>query len=116
MVHNGPCQGSEHNIFNEISDNNNITKDEIYAFINIGAYQREKILDKKICAVTPENNLTYLNITSQLLGGHTPFINHWDEAIYDMRERFKIQPNKPIVVAFFNYHIPYIVYTQSLLD
>ena len=29
------------NNFNEILDNDNITKDEIYTFINIGAYQRE---------------------------------------------------------------------------
>ena len=38
LVHNGPYLGLEHNIFNEILDNNNIPKDEIYAFINIGAY------------------------------------------------------------------------------
>ena len=60
------------NILNEILDNNNITKDEIYAFINIGAYQQGKIPEKKICAVTAEHNLTYLNITSHLPGGHTP--------------------------------------------
>ena len=28
------------NILNEVLDNNNITKDEIYAFINTGAYQQ----------------------------------------------------------------------------
>ena len=60
------------NILNEVLDNNNITKDEIYAFINIGAYQQGKIPEKKIRAVTAGNNLTYLNITSQLTGGHTP--------------------------------------------
>ena len=27
------------------------------------------------------------------------FINHWDEAIEDLREIFKIQPNTPMVVA-----------------
>ena len=31
------------NIFDEILDNNYITKDEIYAFINIGDYQQGKI-------------------------------------------------------------------------
>ena len=60
------------NIFNEILDNNNITKDEIYDFINIGAYQQGKLLKRKIFSVTPGNNLTYLNITSQLPGDHTP--------------------------------------------
>ena len=60
------------NIFNKILDNNNITKDEIYDFINIGAYQQGKLSEKKICAVTPGNNLTYLNIASQLPGDHTP--------------------------------------------
>ena len=60
------------NIFNEILDNNNITKDEIYDFINIGAYQQGKLSEKKICAVTPGNNLTYLNITSQLPWRHMP--------------------------------------------
>ena len=59
------------NNFNEILDNDNITKDKIYAFVNIGAYQQGKLLEKRICAVTPGNNLTYLNITSQLPGGHT---------------------------------------------
>ena len=70
MVHNWPYLGLEHNIFNEILDNNNITKDEIYTFTNIGAYQQGKILEKKIRAVTAGNNITYLNITSQVLGGH----------------------------------------------
>ena len=60
------------NIFNEILDDNNITKDEIYAFVNIGAYQQGKLPKKKICAVTPGNNLTYLNIISQLLRDPTP--------------------------------------------
>ena len=60
------------NVLNEISDNNNITKDEIYDFINIGAYQQGKLSEKKICAVTPGNNLNYLNITSLLPGDHTP--------------------------------------------
>ena len=54
------------NIFNEILDNNNITKNEIYNFINIGAYQQGKLPEKKMCAITPGNNITYLNITSQL--------------------------------------------------
>ena len=63
MVHNGPYLGLEHNMFNEILDNNNITKDEIYDFINIGAYQQGKTSEKKIRAVTAGNNLTYLNIT-----------------------------------------------------
>ena len=72
MVHNGPYLGLEHNIFNEILDYNNITKYEIYAFINIGAYLQGRISEKKIYAVTPGNNLTYLNITSQIPGGHTP--------------------------------------------
>ena len=59
-------------IINEILDNNNTTKDEIYDFINIGAYQQGKIPEKKIFAVTSGNNLTYLNTTSQLPGYHTP--------------------------------------------
>ena len=104
------------NIFNEILDDNNITKDEIYAFINICAYLQGKSPKKKICAVTPGNNLTYLSTTSQLTGGSHAFFNHWDEAIEDLRERFKIQPNTPMVVVLFNYHIPYIVYTQSVLE
>ena len=69
MVHNGPYLGLENNILNEILYNNNFTKDEIYTFINIGAYQQGKIPELKIRAVTAGNNLTYLNITSQLLGG-----------------------------------------------
>ena len=85
------------NIFNEILDNNNIAKDEKHDFINIGAYQQGKLPEKKICAVTPANNLTYLNITSQLLGGHTPFFNNWDKDIEDLREKFKIQPNTPMM-------------------
>ena len=60
------------NNFNEILDNDNITKDEIYVLINIGAYQQGKLPEIRICAVTPGNNLTYLNITLQLPGGHTP--------------------------------------------
>ena len=72
MVHNGPYLGLDNNIFNDILDNNNITKDEIYAFINIGAYQKGKIPENKICAVTEGKNLTYLNITSQLPGDQTP--------------------------------------------
>ena len=63
MVHNGPYLGLEHIILNEILDNNNTTKYEIYAFINIGAYQQGKIPERKIRAVTAGNNLTYLNIT-----------------------------------------------------
>ena len=43
LIHNGLYLGLEHNIFNKILDNNNTTKDEIYAFINIGAYQQGKI-------------------------------------------------------------------------
>ena len=61
------------NIFNEILDDNNTTKDEIYDFINIGAYQQGKIPEKKRCAVTAGNNITYLNITSQLPGGNMPW-------------------------------------------
>ena len=57
--------------FNEILDNNNITKDYIYAFINIVVYKKGKILEKKIYVVTSGINLTYLNITSQLPGGST---------------------------------------------
>ena len=72
MVQNWPYLGLDHNIFNEILDNNNITKDEIYAFVNIGAYQHGTISAKKIFSVTAGNNLIYLNITSQLWGGHTP--------------------------------------------
>ena len=72
MVHNGPYLGLEHNIFNKILDNNNTTKDEIYAFIDICAYQQGKIPEKKIRTVTAGNNPTYLNITSQLPGGHMP--------------------------------------------
>ena len=68
MVHNGPFLGLDHKIINEILDNNNITKDEIYAFINIGAYQQGRIPEMKIFAVTAGNNLTYLNITSYLPG------------------------------------------------
>ena len=60
------------NIFNQILDNNNMTKDEIYAFINIGAHQQGKLPEKKICSVTLGNNITYLNITLQLPGGHMP--------------------------------------------
>ena len=60
------------NIFNEILNDNNITKDEIYDFINIGAYQQGTITEKKILAVTTGNNHTYLNITLQLPGDHTP--------------------------------------------
>ena len=60
------------NILNEILDNNNITRDEIYDFINIVAYKQGKLPEKKICVVTPGNNLTYINITSQLPGDHTP--------------------------------------------
>ena len=61
----------EHNIFNKILDNNNITKDEIYAFIDIVAYQQGKTPEAIFCAVTAGNNITYLNITSKLPGGHT---------------------------------------------
>ena len=61
-----------YNMFNEVLDNNNITKDEIYAFMNIGAYKLGKLREKKICAVTPGNNITYFKITSQLPGGHMP--------------------------------------------
>ena len=60
------------NIFIEILDNNNIIKDEIYDFINIGAHQQGKSLEMKICAITAGNYLTYINITSQLTGDHTP--------------------------------------------
>ena len=60
------------NILNEILDNNNIPKDEIYAFINIGTYQQGKLSEKKISSVTAGNIITYLNITSQLPGDHTP--------------------------------------------
>ena len=60
------------NILNQILDNNYMTKDEIYAFINIGAYQQGKLPENKICAITPGNNLAYLNITSQLMWGHMP--------------------------------------------
>ena len=56
------------NIFNQILDNNNMTKDEIYAFINICAYQQGKLPENKIYAIAPGNNLTYLNITSQRTG------------------------------------------------
>ena len=116
MVHNGYYLGLENNIFNEILDNNNITKDEIYAFINIGAHQKGKILENKICAVTEGGNLTYFNITSQLPGDQTPLsITGMEDTIDDLREIFKIQPNTPMVAVFFNYHIPYIVYTQALL-
>ena len=66
LVHNGSYLGLDNNIFNEILDNNNINKDEIHTFINIGAYQQGKLIEKKIYAVTSGNNLTYLNITSQL--------------------------------------------------
>ena len=52
------------NIFNEVMDNNDITKDEIYTFVNIGAYQQGNSPGKTVCAVTPENNINYLNITS----------------------------------------------------
>ena len=62
----------ENSIFIDILDDNTITKDEIYAFINICAYLQGKSPKKKICAVTPGNNLTYLNIISQLPGDHTP--------------------------------------------
>ena len=51
-------------IFNEVMDNNDITKDEIYTFVNIGAYQQGNSPGKTVCAVTPENNINYLNITS----------------------------------------------------
>ena len=60
------------NNFKEILDNDNITKDEIYAFINIGEYQQGKLPEKRIFTVTLGNNITYLNITSQLPGVHTP--------------------------------------------
>ena len=59
------------NIFNEVLDNNNITKYEIYNFISIGAYQQGKLPEKKMCAITPWNNLSYFNITSQLPGDCT---------------------------------------------
>ena len=72
MVHNWTYLGLENIIFNEILDNNNITKDEIYAFIDIGAYQQGKISEKKIFAIAPGNYLTYLNVNSQVQGGSTP--------------------------------------------
>ena len=72
LVHNGSYLGMENNFLNKILDNNNINKDEIYTFINIGSYQQWELPEKKICAVTSGNNLTYLSITSQLPGGHTP--------------------------------------------
>ena len=59
-------------IFNEILDNNNVTKDEIYAFTSIGAYQQGKLPENKICVVTAGNYFNYLNFTSQLPQGHTP--------------------------------------------
>ena len=70
-LHNVFYLSLEHNIFNEILDNNNLTQDEIYAFVNIGAYQQGVIPEKKMFAVTEGNNITYLNITSQIPGGHT---------------------------------------------
>ena len=39
LVQNWPYLGLEHKILNDILDNINTTKDEVYAFINIGAYQ-----------------------------------------------------------------------------
>ena len=33
-------------------------------------------------------------------GGSHTFINHWDEAIEDLIEIFKIQPNTPMLVAW----------------
>ena len=68
LVHNGPYPGLENNIFNEILENNNIAKDEIYAFVNIGAYQQGKLSEKKISAVTAGNNITNLNLISQIRG------------------------------------------------
>ena len=52
LVHNGSYLGLDNNIFNEILDNNNINKDKIYTFINIGAYQQGKLPEKNICSVT----------------------------------------------------------------
>ena len=61
---------------------------------NKGQYQR-RIYSLSLQGIILPNSISpYKNVASHA------FTDHWDEAIDYMRERFKIQPNTPMVVAW----------------